>query len=403
MKQKHGVFFGFAVLLLAASFTLAGCDTGGGPEELTFSGGSGTQADPWQITTAEQLNAVRNNLDGHFILTANIDLSGYPNWDPLGQFAPASDRPEDAENPDLAKVFSGSFDGKGHTISNITINQPQIYVGVGLFGVNFGSVRNFTVKNVDVTGYYLTGGVVGMQGGTLENITLNGANTIKGSQGVGGIAGVNFGAISNCVAAADIVVLADPAYPSQSPYNGNSGGVLLGGMEGGSIANCIANGGSVTAIAIDDCWGLGGLAGNIYKGPSILNCWAENITITASGSNNSRVGGLVGFTGTYEGDPTSVSGCLVSNVAITVSNTTTQVGGLIGGSWPNTAPEGDMSLGRYSVSNCTVSDCAITGGKESVGSIAGYAYNSTVANSTAANVTWTGGTLNQIGYNDNGS
>jgi hypothetical protein len=392
MKKRHGVFFGFAVLLITAISTLAGCDTSGSSDD-----------DPVLIKTAAQFNAIRNNLSGHYVLEADIDLSGYANWEPIGLFEALSEA--EPENPNPAKVFSGTFDGNGHAISNITINQPQIYVGVGLFGVNFGSIRNLTVKNVDATGYYLAGGVVGMQGGTLENITLNGTNTITGSQGVGGIAGVNFGAMSNCTATADIVVVDDPAaYTLQNiTYNGNSGGVLLGGMEGGSIADCTATGGSVTATAVNNCWGLGGFAGNIYKGPSIINCRAENITITASGSNNSHVGGLVGFTGTYEGDQSSVSSCSVSNVTITVSNTTTQVGGLIGGSWPNTAPGGDMSLGRYSVSNCTVSSCAITGGKESVGSIAGYAYNSTVVNSTATNVTWSGGTLNQIGKNDSGS
>jgi hypothetical protein len=392
MKKKHGVFFGFAVLLITAIFTLAGCDTNGSSDD-----------DSVLIETVAQFNEIRNNLSGHYILANDIDLSTIPNFVPIGTFQPASDDPEDAENPDITKVFSGTFDGNGHTISNVTINQPEIYVGVGLFGLNFGSIRNLTVKDVDVTGYYLTGGVVGMQGGTLDNITLIGTNTIRGTQGIGGIVGVNFGAISNCTATADIVVSVDPMYPEYSSYNGNSGGVLMGGMEGGSIANCTANGGSVTATAVDNCWGLGGLAGNIYKGPSIINCRAENITITASGNNNSHVGGLVGFTGTYEGDPSSVSSCNVSNVTITVSNTTTQVGGLIGGSWPNTDPEGDMSLGRYSVSNCTVNSCAIAGGTESVGSIAGYAYNSTISNSTATNVTWSGGTLNQIGKNDSGS
>ncbi|MDR2633276.1 MAG: hypothetical protein LBC51_06590 [Treponema sp.] len=391
MKKKHGVFLGFAVLTIAAIFTVAGCDSGGG-------GGSNLI----RISTAAQFNAIRNRLDGHYVLEADIDLSGYTNWEPIGQFEALSEA--ESETPNPAKVFSGTFDGNGHTISNITINQPQLYVGVGLFGVNFGSIRNLTVKNVDVTGYYLAGGVVGMQGGTLENITLNGTNTIRGSQGIGGIVGVNFGAISNCAARANIVVSNDPAYPLQSPYNGNSGGILLGGMEGGSIANCIVNGGSVTAASVADCWGLGGLAGNVYNGPSVINCRAENITVTASGTNNSRVGGLVGFTGTFEGDPTSVSGCGVSNVIIAVSDTTTQVGGLIGGNWINTDDSQEDHLpSRYHISSCTVNGCTITGGTESVGSIAGYAYNSIIENSTATNATWNGGTINQIGKADNGS
>jgi hypothetical protein len=388
--MKKIQFIGLPVLILVFGLALVGCPTDGGNDD-----------DIIKISTAEQFNAIRNRLDGHYVLEADINLSSYTNFVPIGTFEPASDAPEDAENPDMTKVFSGTFDGNGHTISNVTINQPEIYVGVGLFGLNFGSIRNLTVRNVDVTGYYLAGGVVGMQGGTLDNITLSGTNTIKGAQGVGGIVGVNFGAISNCTATADIVVSVDPMYPEYSSYNGNSGGVLRGGMEGGSITNCTANGGSVTATAVDNCWGLGGLAGNIYKGPSVINCRAENITITSSGSNNSHIGGLVGFTGTYEGDPTTVSGCAVSNVTITVSGTTTQVGGLIGGSWPDSTPGSDGSLGRYSVNNCAVNGCTITGGTESVGSIAGYAPNSTVTSSTATNVTWNGSVLSQqIGKSD---
>jgi hypothetical protein len=383
-------FIGLPVLVLVFGLTFVGCPTNGDDDGAT------------KISTAEEFNAIRNRLDGHYILEADIDLSGYANWEPIGLFEALSEAEPESPNP--AKVFSGTFDGNGHTISNITINQPNLYVGVGLFGVNFGFICDLTIENVDVTGYYLIGGVVGMQGGSLENITLKGTNTIKGSQGVGGIVGVNFGSISNCAATADIVILADPAYPSQSSYNGNSGGILLGGMEGGSIENCIAKGGSVTATAVDDCWGLGGLAGNIYNGPSVINCRAESITITTSGNNISRVGGLVGFTGTYEGDPTSVSGCSVTNVTINVPNTTTQVGGLIGGNWVNTDnPQEDHLPTRYNISNCTVNGCTITGGTVSVGSIAGYAYNPTVENSTATNVTWDGGTLSQIGYNDNGS
>jgi hypothetical protein len=113
----------------------------------------------------------------------------------------------------------------------------------------------------------------------------------------------------------------------------------------------------------------------------------------------------VGFTGTFEGEPTSVSGCSVSNVTITVSNTTTQVGGLIGGNWINTDDSQEDHLpSRYHISSCTVDTCTITGGTESVGSIAGYAYNSTVENSTATNATWNGNALDQhIGKNDSGS
>lgn len=66
-----------------------------------FAGGSGTPADPYQIATAAQLDGIRNHLDAHFILTANIDLNGV-------RFLPICDD------------FSGSLDGNGFAISNWT-------------------------------------------------------------------------------------------------------------------------------------------------------------------------------------------------------------------------------------------------------------------------------------------
>ena len=71
------------------------------------------------ITTALQLHNIRFNLGGDYVLSNDIDLSGYPNWDPIGT---------------LANPFTGTFDGNGHTISNLTINRPA-QDNVGLFGV----------------------------------------------------------------------------------------------------------------------------------------------------------------------------------------------------------------------------------------------------------------------------
>ncbi len=71
------------------------------------------------ITTALQLHNIRFNLGGDYVLSNDIDLSGYPNWEPIGT---------------LANPFTGTFNGNGHTISNLTINRPA-QDNVGLFGV----------------------------------------------------------------------------------------------------------------------------------------------------------------------------------------------------------------------------------------------------------------------------
>ena len=87
-----------------------------------FAGGAGTAEDPWQIATAEQLDFIRNDLTAHYVLIDDIDLSGYENWMPIGAFQSLSDAPEDAEIPHPDYAFTGTFDGAGHTISNLTVS-----------------------------------------------------------------------------------------------------------------------------------------------------------------------------------------------------------------------------------------------------------------------------------------
>lgn len=72
-----------------------------------FSGeGDGTESDPYVIMTPTQLDEVRNDLHAYYVLGADIDLSGYASWDPIGAFK---------------EPFTGTFDGDGHTISNLKV------------------------------------------------------------------------------------------------------------------------------------------------------------------------------------------------------------------------------------------------------------------------------------------
>ena len=110
----------------------------GTKEDVQFAGGSGTAEDPWQIATAEQLDRVRDDLKAHYVLTDDIDLSGYENWIPIGAFQSLSDAPEDAEVPHPDFAFTGTFDGAGHTISNLTVS-CEAPMGAGLFGCASGT------------------------------------------------------------------------------------------------------------------------------------------------------------------------------------------------------------------------------------------------------------------------
>lgn len=139
--------------------------------------GEGTEESPYQIGTAQQLmdfaalvNAGNNG--AYAVLTADIDMSSQ-SW--AGISGNGS--------------YTGVFDGKGYTISNLTGTE-------GLFVNNAGTVKNVWLKNVSLTkeGGNL-GAVVGMNTGTVFNCVSSGSITGTGSEAysIGGLVGHNNG------------------------------------------------------------------------------------------------------------------------------------------------------------------------------------------------------------------
>ena len=90
-------------------------------------------------------------------------------------------------------------------------------MGAGLFGCasgtesNAASIGHFTLKDVNVSGFYLVGGAVGLQfmNCPVSDIHLEGDNKLTGMQGIGGIVGTGFDLISDCSATADVIVSGD--------------------------------------------------------------------------------------------------------------------------------------------------------------------------------------------------
>lgn len=117
-----------------------------------FSGkGSGTTDDPYLITTANELNQTRNNLEACYKLMRDIDLTEWlsennpsQGWMPIG----AKDEP-----------FKGTFDGNGKTVK-LFINRPD-QENVGFMGVvDHATIKNLTVKG-NITGKTSVGGIIG--------------------------------------------------------------------------------------------------------------------------------------------------------------------------------------------------------------------------------------------------
>lgn len=218
------------------------------------------------IRTAEELMAMSGNLAGNYYLENDIDMSGYE-WIPVG----TEDDP-----------FTGSFDGKGFTIQNLTIVDTFMYVG--LFG--YSSVEIFDVHildadyNIPNENYRLSnyvGGIVGF--GDVRNCSWDGNLVVRAGQYVGGIVGR--GSAQNCISVGSITVQ-NINYNSQS--NPNSSG-YIGGIAGSGniIEGCYSNTYmDVSGTVYSNSTGATGTTGNISTGKiagraqNIKNCYSHS-------------------------------------------------------------------------------------------------------------------------------
>lgn len=205
------------------------------PNIVCSSGGTGTLADPIIICDANDLNAVRLDLDANYALGKDIDLQCFSRldvngWQPLGTGAPP---------------FTGSLDGKNKTISNLYINRPAAS-NIGLFGEINAHINNLKLQDINVIGSDLyTGGLLGRSTlGTslLSQISISGY--VSGTGYVGSIAGAFDGNLSNSWSNATISgggstggLLGSTTDESYNTFIDNCyyAGVLSGTTDGGLI------------------------------------------------------------------------------------------------------------------------------------------------------------------------
>ena len=235
--------------------------------------GSGTKNDPYQIGTAEGLKWFRdkvnnaknaaNNIEDTKIcaeLTKDIDLSGEA-WTPIGI--------GDAFYAGTPS-YSGTFDGKGHTIKNLSIDSSAHYVG--LFGYVYGgTIRNLTVSG-SVKGSEHTGGIAGAaNGGTFENC----ANQCAVQGGTTG------GIIGFATEEGTLIVRDCYNVGSITTTTGNSVGGIIGQCinTSGTIRNCY-NAGTVTGTA-----SVGAIIGNPVS-DRIYNCYYLDGSVIRNGNGD---------------------------------------------------------------------------------------------------------------------
>ena len=282
-------------------------------EAPLFSGGTGTQGDPWLIASQADLTALADFLnsgnaatfdteaDGvgnchgyYFKQTADIDLTGVA-WEPIGYSG--------------SYYFAGNYDGGGHSITNAVSTgkvDPEGYATAGIFGwVAFGSVANLHVKNA--------------------NFVATGQNNYSY---VGGIAGVCYGSsIENCS-------VVNSSLESKRNNNNNCAGSIVGYSTGGTFEKCAAENNQIRTMAYG-----GGFVGEVDDDPdygagnsTFTNGYVANCTVISETDDSQGTSFSGGFAGKITDSTLTIQNCYVYQATLsTVGNAVPQRTGVFAG------------------------------------------------------------------------
>ena len=317
-----------------------------------------------EISTVEELMAVNDNLSGNYVLTADLDL-GKEEWTPLGSFVQMGQEGEEAETPDAAYAFTGTFDGQGHTIQGLSINQPESW-SLGLFGcIANAQVGNFTLTDAQVDGTTMVSAVVGYSFcSKVSDVILDGAvitahETEMSEEGMyGGIVGAGMmSTIRGCSANAEINI----------PDNTANAGIVGGGLEMTSVVDSSATG---TISAGDNCYGLGGVSGCGFGAEEFSGCSAEDVVINA-GDHCFWIGGITGYCGGFDDETlglpiTAVKDCSAANVSITSGAGADGIGKFVGAGFYHEGlvemmgSEAFANPTEYTITDCTSENVTIS-------------------------------------------
>ena len=370
MKKRIGSL----LLILALCFTLLptavmaeeSVDAWDGSVAESFAGGTGTEEDPYQIANGAQLaylaqfvNSDSNNdcAGECFVLTADIDLANH-DWTPIGNsFADVL-----FDGPDY-RLFAGNLDGKGHTISNISIgteSTPLESDVFGFFGATEGKISNLNLDTVSIHGIAkvasigavvgFAGGLVGSSGGSIENCHVTGltmdmsapSNVYAAAYWVGGLVGALDGTqlINECSVSGGITekagkgsiggLIGELGKAAKITYSRSNvtvnvkadsrGGADVGGFIGKG------NGKTDAETVIRNCYATGNVTGGAYTGGFAGGLWGLNIkNCYASGNVSQAAVAMASFVGTDASDPNyygSITNCFTTGKVVGTASST---------------------------------------------------------------------------------
>lgn len=229
-----------------------------------------TVSTPAQMAAiANMVNSGEQNYEGYTIrLEKDLDLNSQP-WTPIG-----NEQTDSWNYTGDTKVFKGSFDGQGHTISNL--NVVNAGNNAGFFGMvhlpDGASIENITFRNAVVSGETSVGVLAGATSGgiyddinnempdVIINIEVNGAK-VNGTKYVGGVIGYSQSDLTNVTV-------------SNTEVTGieNAGAVVgdlkdLFTIDSAEVIHCVVSGESK----------LSAVAGSSHHAQAIVNCTVTDV------------------------------------------------------------------------------------------------------------------------------
>jgi hypothetical protein len=320
-----------------------------------FAPGGDSPNNPIVITTAAQLDAVRDGLNKYYKLGGNIDLTsylasggaGYSKWGTAGWLPIGTNTP-----------FRGGFDGAGYKITGLWINRSNVDIGL------FGYAYDATIKNLGleiaaagIKGYNGTGGLAGsLHNCIVERCYVTG-NISATYTYVGGITGRQYGgSIDHCYTSCNVT--------TTSSYAGG----LVGYQSEGLITNCYTTG-NINGYSL-----VGGLIGYIsaYKSSIITSCYTTG-SISASVNH---AGGLVGYLYAEVGGKTNITNSYSTSNITAASG---YAGGLVGTQYSYNSGSVSVITSCYSTGNVKANTSSYVGG------IVGWQYAGNGGSNSIAN------------------
>jgi filamentous hemagglutinin family protein len=260
------------------------------------------------VNTVYDLQNIQNNLSGNYALGTSFDATVTATWNGGTGFAPIGSD---------SNRFTGTLNGLGETISNLTINSTSGLFEVGIFGSTAGVVENLNITNATVFGSGLgTGILAGSNDGVISNVNASGSVSTSAnlSSLAGGLVGTNGGEIIGSSAAVNVFA----GRANDFLYGTDAGGLVGYNVSVGTIIQSFATGTVSAGSGVAQFAGGGLVGGNL--GTISLSYATGPVSATLGNiiCCNSGVGGLVGVNGNVVGaiEQSYATGSVTTDVGI---------------------------------------------------------------------------------------